>query len=282
MADEQFDLGEALGGYEQAQADRNFYLSMMQQGNRNQGAFMASPIAVYLAGVAGVKMANMREKVQQATDERQAKKDAIAATERAQKRFDTLQNSMFNIAKAANSGEIAKGTAAAMYGHIVREAGGTPLSYDADNGILSYNLKGNDYEVDLSKIGLSKKDIEEGKNIRQEKSLKAMSERQERGIQGQKELAAYRKSLGTGSGSQNKYTTLSAFNSTHKDVLSALGRESRMNRLTFGKIKDFVDGIESLSPKDREQVESKVNDVLKYAQKKGWDLSSTQEATEVF
>lgn len=156
MADIEFDLGEAMGGYEQARADRDFYLSMMQQGNQNRGAFMASPIAAYLAGVSGVKLANMRTKVQQVEDAKQAKADAIAATERAQKRFDNLQDNMFKIASAANKGDLSQGAAAAMFGHIVREAGGTPISYDADNGILSYNLKGEDYEVDLKESPTSR------------------------------------------------------------------------------------------------------------------------------
>ena len=110
MADNEFDLGEAYGAYEQALGDRDFYLSMIQQGNQRQGAFMASPIAAYLAGVANVKMAKSREQMQRLQDEKQAQKDAVAATERASKYGNTLGENLDEIDTASNQGDIEKGT----------------------------------------------------------------------------------------------------------------------------------------------------------------------------
>lgn len=153
MADTEFDLGEALGGYEQAQADRNFYLSMVQGGNQ-----MASPIAAYLAGVSGVKMATMRQKAQAIEDKRTAEKDAIAATERAQKRADNLDTQIINIMKGARDGSIAPAAAAGMLGYVMKERGYIPKGYDADNNVMTYGVPGDeqDYQFDLGESETSK------------------------------------------------------------------------------------------------------------------------------
>lgn len=153
MEENQFDLGEALGSYEQAQADRNFYLSMVQGGTQ-----MASPIAAYLAGVAGVKMANQRAKVQDIQDARQAKLDATAAAEKAQKRAMDLDNQIINIMKGARDGSIAPSAAAGMLGYAMKERGYIPKGYDADNNIMTYGVPGDeqDYQVDLGESETSK------------------------------------------------------------------------------------------------------------------------------
>lgn len=260
MADIEFDLGEAMGGYEQARADRDFYLSMMQQGNQNRGAFMASPIAAYLAGVSGVKLANMRTKVQQVEDAKQAKADAIAATERAQKHFDTLQNNMFKIASAANKGDLSQGAAAAMFGHIVREAGGTPQSYDADNGILSYNLKGQDYEVDLKRLP---NQLESGRNLRAAERIAWEREKQQAGIKGQKEVAAYKKSIGaSGSGAKptDPWTT---FKDANKDTIEYLQLPIEDNELLDMLPRraaiEFISGAEELPETRKKTLSSQIN-----------------------
>lgn len=146
MPDMEFDLGEAMGGYEQAQADRNFYLSMVQGGTQ-----MASPIAAYLAGVSGVKMANMRKQAQDVEDARQAKLDATEAADKAQKRELELQNQVINIMKGTRDGSLAPGAAAAMLGYIAPELGFQMVSFDADNQIAHVkNVKdGQDYQWDL-------------------------------------------------------------------------------------------------------------------------------------
>lgn len=151
MADEQFTLGEALGGYEQAKADRDFYLSMVQGGTK-----AASPIAAYLAGMAGVKASQMRTEAEQI-------QDAQAATERAMKRGETLRNNLFQLAKSARGGEIAPASAATLAGAIVKEMGYTPREFDTDNMILTYSKDGEDYELDLSESPISKQQREAGK-----------------------------------------------------------------------------------------------------------------------
>lgn len=153
MADTEFDLGEALGGYEQAQADRNFYLSMVQGGTQ-----IASPIAAYLAGVSGVKMANMRAKAQDIEDKRIAEKDALAATEKAQKRAMDLDNQIISIMKGARDGSIDPSAAAGLLGYAMKERGYIPKGYDADNNIMRYGVPGDeqDYQIDLGESETSK------------------------------------------------------------------------------------------------------------------------------
>lgn len=259
MADMEFDLGEAMGGYEQARADRDFYLSMMQQGNQNRGAFMASPIAAYLAGVSGVKLANMRTKVQQVEDAKQAKADAIAATERAQKRFDNLQDNMFKIASAANKGDLSQGAAAAMFGHIVREAGGTPQSYDADNGILSYNLKGEDYEVDLKRLP---NQLESGRNLRAAERIAWEREKQQAGIKGQKEVAAYKKSIGAGGSGAKPTDPWTTFKDANKDTIEYLQLPIEDNELLDMLPRraaiEFIAGAEELPETRKKTLSSQI------------------------
>ena len=158
MADMEFDLGEALGGYEQAKADRNFYLDMMHQGQQNMGAFMASPIAAYLAGVSGVKMAKMRAKAQDIEDRRQAEKDAIAANEKLQKRRDNLDNQIVALVKGARDGSIPPSVAATMIGRLGKERGMDIKQFDADRGVLIGREPGDteDFEWDLSESPYSK------------------------------------------------------------------------------------------------------------------------------
>lgn len=181
MADTEFDLGEALGGYEQAQADRNFYLSMVQGGTQ-----IASPIAAYLAGVSGVKMANMRAKAQAIEDKRQAEKDAIATTERMQKRADTLRGQLTSIVKGVSDGTIPASVGANLVGPIVTELGSRIKQYDPKKGTIVYN-EGNDptdyvwdwkesesskAQRDLMKIALSQSaEDRKGKELEAKKNL---------------------------------------------------------------------------------------------------------------
>lgn len=261
MADEQFSLGDALGSYEKAQADREFYLSMVQGGKT-----AASPIAAYLAGVAGVKMGQMRSEAQQL-------KDAEEATQRAIKRGDTLRNNLFQLAESARKGDIAPGSAATLAGAIVKEMGYTPREFDTDNMILTYSKDGDDYELDLSQ---GTNPLEAGRNLRAGQRIEWEREKQQRGIQAKKEMQ------GGGYGKKEQYTTLSNFNSTHKSTNEALnakiGRQRKMNKLTQTQVKDYIDGAEKLSPSDRKQVQAKVDELLKLAQDRGWNLSSTIQA----
>lgn len=247
MADMEFDLGEAMGSYEQAQADRAFYNQMIQQGNTREGAYWMSPIAAYLSGVANVKMAQSRAKIQGIQDERQAEKDATAAAERTRKYQQGLLDNLYEVTGAANRGEVDKGAAAAIAGHIIKELGYTPTSYAADKGILGYEDNGIPYEIDLSQKWVSKKQ------------------------------ATATGAKGSGTNSQ-KYTTLSGFNSTHQKVNEALnstiGKERKMERLSKEQVQAFIEGADSLSPADKKQVEPKVEELLRLVAKKGWALSS--------
>lgn len=156
MADEQFTLGDALGAYDKAQQDRDFYLSMVQGGTT-----AASPIAAYLAGVAGVKMGQMRSEAQQL-------KDAEEATQRAIKRGETLRDNLFQIAKSARSGDIAPASAATLAGALVKEMGYNPINFDTDNMVLTYDKDGEQYELDLSESPMSKQQREASKIVLQQ------------------------------------------------------------------------------------------------------------------
>lgn len=286
MADNEFDLGEAYGAYERAQADRNFYLSMVQGGNQ-----AASPIAAYLAGVANVKMAKSREQMQRLQDEKQAQKDAIAATERARNYGNKLRDNLVNIVSAANQGDIAKGSAATMVGMLVKEMGYTPTEYDADNGIVGFrDANGEDYELDLSQYGMSKRGLAEGRlgvaqsreaRIAGEQAGKAESDAEYR--KWRNEYMKKRAQGEIGSGSKQGYTTLSSFNTTHKATNNALdarvGRDTKLNSLSKAQIQSFIEGADSLSPADKKQVQPKVDELMRIAKNKGWTFSSptTQE-----
>ena len=273
----EFDLGEALGGYEQAKADRDFYLNMINMGRTNQGAFMASPIAAYLYGVSNVKMANMRAKAQNIEDQRQAEKDAIDATERAQKRGENIDKQIVALVKGARDGSIPASVSATMLGPLLKEKGITLEQFIPEQSLLIGREPGDEqsFEWDLSEKGNL---LEEGRNKRAEERLAWEREKQNRGIQGQKEVAKYKKEIGSGSGaSQEKPTTLSNFRTTHKPVLDAIGRDFRMKRLTKAQVQDFIEGAESLSPQDKKQVQSKVDEVLDWLanNKKEWSFSSS-------
>lgn len=282
MADEQFDLGEALGGYEQAKADRDFYLNMIDMGRSNQGAFMASPIAAYLYGVSNVKMANMRAKAQNIEDRRQAEKDAIAAQEKAQKRADNIDNQIVTLVKGARDGSIPASVAATMLGPLLKEKGISLEQFIPEKSLLIGREPGDEqsFEWDLSE---KENSLEPGRNKRAEDRIAWEREKQERAIQGQKEIAAYKKSLGASGGSaQEKDTTLSNFRTTHKPVLDAIGRDFRMKRLTKAQVQDFIEGAESLSPQDKKQVQAKVDEVMDWVakNKKEWSFSSPAKQTQ--
>ena len=284
MANEQFDLGEALGGYEQAKADRNFYLNMIDMGQNNRGAFMASPIAAYLYGVSNVKMANMRAKAQNIEDQRQAEKDALAATEKAQKRADNIDNQIITLVKGARDGSIPASVAAIMLGPLLKEKGISPEQFIPEKSLLIGREPGDEkpFEWDLSE---KENSLEAGRNKRAEDRIAWEKEKQDRAIQGQKEVVKYKKEVGSGSGaSQEKPTTLSNFRTTHKPVLDAIGRDFRMNRLTKAQVQDFIEGAESLSPQDKKQVQSKVDEVMDWVakNKKEWSFSSPAKQTQTF
>lgn len=212
MADEQFSLGEAIGGYEQAKGERDFYLSMMQQGQRNKGAFMASPIAAYLAGVANVKMGSMRSKIEQ-------EKDARDAAEKAMQRKDNIRSNMFQIAKAARDGSIDKSVAGALMGYQVKELGATPISYDADNGILDYRYDGEDYELDLNEKPSTLQQSRAMRLAQQEQNLEAGKVRAEQAKKkGELDIALKQKRLAD-TGTKKETDAWSTYSAQYKDAL---------------------------------------------------------------
>lgn len=119
--EEEFDLSEVVSDATKAQADRDFYLAMATQSKA------VSPIAAYLAGVAGAKAASMTGKLQ-------AQKDAQTAADKFTKRRDDLVLNMHAIARDKNSNPA---TRAGMIGLIAREIGLQPKDYDAENNILN-------------------------------------------------------------------------------------------------------------------------------------------------
>ena len=269
MPDTQFDLGEALGGYEQAKADRDFYLNMIDMGRSNQGAFMASPIAAYLYGVSNVKMANMRAKAQDVQDARQAEKDALDASAKVQKRKDDLGNQIISIVKGTQDGSIPPAVAATMIGRLGREVGINVKQFDADRGVIVGREAGDteDFEWDLSPRANT---LEEGRNKRAAERLAWEREKQNRGIQGQKEVAAYKKSIGaSGSGSKptDPWTTFKDANKDTLDYLQLPIEDAELaDMLPRRAAIEFVSGTESLPEERKKTLASQINR-LKYIYK---------------
>lgn len=235
MADMEFDLGEALGGYEQAQADRNFYLSMVQGGTQT-----ASPIAAYLAGVSGVKMANMRQQVQDVQDARQAKLDATEAADKAQKRRADLVSQLTSIAKGVSEGTIPASVGATLVGPIGNELGIRVKQYIPEEGKIVYN-EGND-PTDLEWGWRENPSVKEkGLQSRAEQRIDWEREKQERGIQGQKEVASYKESLKE-QGSQKGGATVSnrwqTFKTAYGPLIDIINGKDLLN-----DIKDVPDNL---------------------------------------
>lgn len=265
MGNYEFDLGEALGGYEQAQTDRNFYLSLVQGGTT-----AASPIAAYLAGVSGVKMANMRAKSQDIQDKRQSEKDAIAATERVQKRAANLDNQIIGIITGVRNGTLAPGAGAAMLGPVMKERGFVLKNYDADNNTMTYGMPGdpNDYEFDLNEHESMK---ESGLNKRQAKRLAAQSALQDKRTQGQIKVAKEKAALKGSSGSGKKTDPWTTFSSTQKDMINFLNMPQitdadLVNIVDRGAALRFVQAAEAL-PEERKKTLGPQINRLKYLYK---------------
>lgn len=227
MADNEFDLGEAYSRYEQARADRNFYLSMVQGGTQ-----MASPIAAYLAGVAGVKMAGERAKVQNIEDNIQAQKDATAATERLQKRQDSLRSQLVAVVKGVQDGTIPASVGATMVGPLGKELGINVKQYDAENGKLVYT-EGNDptdYEWDW-------RESENSKQARQAEAMRikwyeAETKRQAAEARAEKDRAAAQAHL-TGDSSTNIPRKLKEFIDSNKEIYNTLVNPSATSQYSF-------------------------------------------------
>lgn len=256
MEENQFDLGEALGSYEQAQADRNFYLSMVQGGTQ-----MASPIAAYLAGVAGVKMANQRAKVQNIEDARQSKLDATSAAEKAQKRAMDLDNQIINIMKGARDGSIAPSAAAGMLGYAMKERGYIPKGYDADNNVMTYGVPGDDqdYQFDLG-------ESETSKSQRELYKLQLAKEKEERQArQGERRLNIEQQRADTAkakAGTTNEKDSWTTFQKRHGDTieyLSLLGDEQLKNYLRPSEAEAFIESWKALPESRRKSLESDIN-----------------------
>lgn len=282
MADMEFDLGEALGGYEQAQADRNFYLSMVQGGTQ-----MASPIAAYLAGVAGVKMANQRAKVQDIEDARQAKLDATAAAEKAQKRAMDLDNQIINIMKGARDGSIAPSAAAGMLGYVMKERGYIPKGYDADNNVMTYGVPGDgqDYQFDLGESETSKSQREWYK-LQLAREAEARRERQgNRSLDIQQQRA---NTQAVNANKQNQTDPWTTFKEANKDTLDYLQMPIEdaelADMLPRRAAIDFIAGAEELPETRKKTLGSQINrlkfiykispEEIKGAEKQPVDLNS--------
>lgn len=264
MADMEFDLGEALGSYEQAQADRNFYLSMVQEGTT-----AASPIAAYLAGVAGVKMANTRQKYQQAMDARQAQKDALEATERLNKRASDLDKQILQVAEGVGNGTIAPGIGAAMMGPLLKERGYTLKNYDTDNNIAVYTdpTDMQDYEFDFN---ARPSQLEAGRQARSEARIGWEREKQKSDIEAKKELANLKK---TGSSASSKGATVSnkwqTFKAAHGPIIDVISGKDIVNNLSDfsdeqlqGFLDDYIEdfAIDSIRDIVAQELESRLNE----------------------
>lgn len=243
--EEEFDLSEVVSDATKAQADRDFYLAMATQSKA------VSPIAAYLAGAAGAKVASMAGKLQ-------AQKDAQTAADKFTKRRDDLVLNMHAVARDKN---INPATKAGMIGLIAREIGLQPKDYDAENNILNVSdPQGNmitfDFNEELDEKGQAAID-KLNAQIETEGARKKLYESQAT------------KNLRSGSGKQDylKLPTLKGM----PDIKSFFDKRKRgqtteeaVSRMSEQAQKTLVKGLRRLSPSDQELY----SDDIKYLEEK--------------
>lgn len=284
MAENDFNLGQAMGDYEKANADREFYLSMIQQGQTNRGAFMASPIAAYLAGVAGVKMASMKQQAVEAqqaiTDEKQKKEDAQRAAEKALERRDNLYNNLYNIAQKARKGELAPSTAGAMGGYIVREMGGKPISFDVDNGLFDFELNGEEYQLDLNEKPSTAQRGKELQNAIREQNLEAGRVRAEQAKKkGELDIALKQKRLAD-TGSKKDTDAWTTYSTQYKDALEDMdlfSDNALVSMLGAEGIAGMIQDAEALPKSRQEALGRKLNRLKDIAKRYNIELTKATE-----
>ena len=252
---EEFSLADIVSSKEQAQADRNFYLSMAQSGNA------ASPIATYLAGMASKKAAQM-------SGAEQERKDALLAAQKVQARRDNLINNLKGVFQSAGKREIGADAAATIIGPLFNELGiGKIRQVDMDNNSLVYiTPEGEEMEIDFSKW-TTPTDIKEqtGKSlikereerIRRENELQPSRQKKlEAEIKAFEALATQRQQNKSGS----QKSIIPAMKASYKNIFALtdnkemLANISNQNDYPTSYLQDFISTYNTASQDDKNAV----------------------------
>lgn len=249
---EEFSLADIVSSKEQAQADRNFYLSMAQSGNA------ASPIAAYLAGMASKKAAQM-------SGAEQERKDALLAAQKVQARRDNLINNLKGVFQSAGKREIGADAAATIIGPLFNELGiGKIRQVDMDNNSLVYiTPEGEEMEIDFSKW-TTPTDIKEqtGKSlikereerIRRENELQPLRQKKlEADIKASEALATQRQQNKSGS----QKSIIPAMRVSYKNIFALkdnkeiLANISDQDKYSTSYLQDFISTYNTASQDDK-------------------------------
>lgn len=278
MADNEFNLYEAVSANDKAKADRDFYLSMVYDRSA------ASPIAAYLAGVAGAKASQYQSKI----NEEEA---AIEAAQTFQKRRDTMLNNLGTLLTDIDKGEINPSAAAPVLAPLMKEAGiGTLRQYDADNKTLIYqdpegmtkqiNFKGisekdklanekTQADIDYTKARTASEEANRQANIEYTKARTAAAKAQEELYK----RKATNEAKGGGKG--NMPSEWSAFERANRKVLDVFSGETEAytpEDITDAQLLSYIKGVKNLTQAER--IEGITNQVKSEAKRRGLDVSS--------
>lgn len=258
MADNEFNLYEAISASEKAKADRDFYLSMVYDRSA------ASPIAAYLAGVAGAKASQYQSKI----NEEEA---AIQAAQTFQKRRDTMLNNFGTILTDIDKGNINPSAAAPVLAPLMKEAGiGTLQQYDADNNTLIYqDPEGATKQINFK--GISQKDkLAEAKAQADIDYAKARTE----ATKAQTDLyRAKAEAEAKGGGSGNMPSEWAAFERANRRVLDVFSGETSAytpEDITNEQLLAYLKGVRNLTQAER--IEGITEQVIAEADKRGLDV----------
>lgn len=278
MADNDFNLYEAVSANDKAKADRDFYLSMVYDRSA------ASPIAAYLAGVAGAKASQYQSKI----NEEEA---AIEAAQTFQKRRDTMLNNLGTLLTDIDKGDINPSAAAPVLGPLMKEAGvGTLQQYDADNKTLTYqdpegmtkqiNFKGisekdklakekTQADIDYTKAKTASEEANRQANIAYTKARTAAAKAQEKLYKTKATTEA------KGGGKGNMPSEWPAFERANRKVLDVFSGETEAytpEDITDAQLLSYIKGVKNLTQAER--IEGITNQVVSEAERRGLDVSS--------
>lgn len=257
---EEFNLEQVVSNQQQAQADRDFYLSFVQRNST------MSPIASYLAGAAGAKYASMSgklyaEKTQYERD-RQARKDAEEAKDKADNMAYKYQTSMLGVAKDVAAGNISPKAGAAFIAKMMPESGvGTPVDFDESTNMFRYKPTGSEEvkEFDLKDLGDSLRKEKIATEQARQGYYKAMEQKAIRG--------------GSGSGTKTTQDFTKWENAT-KELRTDLGSsgsrttEARLERYTPEQLAAFISIPKTATKEQKEIYEPQIEVAKKVLMKK--------------
>lgn len=229
---EEFNLEQAVTEQEKAEGDREFYKAFIGQQH------IASPLASYLYGAANAKYASMKgklyaEKTQYERD-RQARKDAEEAKDKADNMAYKYQTSMLGVAKDVAAGNISPKAGAAFIAKMMPESGvGTPVDFDEATNMFRYKPTGSEEvkEFDLKDLGDSLRQEKIATEQARQDYYKAMAQKAIRG--------------GSGSGTKTNQDFTKWENAT-KELRTDLGSsgsrpsEARLERYTPEQLATFI------------------------------------------